>query len=131
MRPLALVLAACLLVACAPAAPTPPPPTAAPAPTKPAAAPSPTAGVDYVALRTSLMSPLGGLIVATRDDSATRASQLAAFNAAAEKVDAAIKSDMSVNANRLHSVIVNTRDAAIRGDVATLERQRAELLMVR
>lgn len=124
-----LVLAAALLVACAPPVPTLAP-TRAPAPTA-TTAPSPTAGADYAALRTALLTPLGGLIVATRDNSPTRAQQRAAFEAAAVQVDAAIAGDTSVNANRLHAAIVNTRDAAERGDLAALERVRADLLMVR
>lgn len=131
MRLLVLVLAGGLLVACAPPAPTAVPPTATPASAPTAPAPSPTAGVDYVALRTALLTPLGGLIVATRDDSPTRAAQLAAFESAAAPVDAAIRGDTSTNANRLHSAIVNTREAADRRDVQALERVRTELLMVR
>lgn len=127
------LLAVCLIVAlaggCAAPTPTALPPT--PVPAKPTAAPTNTPGADYVALRTALLTPLGGLIVATRDQSATRAAQLAAFNSAAETVDRAIAGDMSVNANRLHSAIVNTRDAAARGDVASLETQRVELMAVR
>ena len=150
MRAAAPLLLVPLLVACAPAAPTPAParapvalatptmrvvtvigaPTAVPTPpARPA--PSPTAGVDYVALRTALLTPLGGLIVATRENSPARAQQRAAFDAAAQTVEAAIQGDTSTNANRLHSAVVNTREAAARGDVAALERVRADLLMVR
>lgn len=130
MRPLAPLLVA-LVLACAPPAPTAPPPTATPAPIPTKPAPSPTAGADYVALRTALLTPLGGLIVATRDNSPTRPQQRAAFDAAAQTVEATISGDTSVNANRLHSAIANARDAAARGDLAALERVRADLLMVR
>lgn len=154
----ALLLAACTSAPRA-AAPTPtaapkpaatvaPEPTAAPKPTavppptvapKPTAVPKPTVvpttaaakGPDYVAMRGKLLTPLGGLIVSVRTKSETRARHLADFNTAAVPILDAIKADMSVNANRLNSVIVNTRDAAARGDLATLERQRDELLLVR
>lgn len=149
MRVAAPLLLVPLLVACAPATPTPAParvpvvlatpttrvvtvtgaPTAAPAP--PPAATATAAGVDYLALRTALLTPLGGLIVATRENSPARAGQRAAFDAAADRVGAAIQGDTSVNANRLHSAIVNAREAAARGDLAALERVRADLLMVR
>lgn len=85
---------------------------------------------DYVKLRQELILPLGALIVATRNKSPTAAQHLADFNVVAERVLPAIATDMSVNANRLHSVIVNVRDAAARKDLATLERERISLLEV-
>lgn len=88
--------------------------------------------VNYGALRGQLLAPLGALIVATRErNEAGIARQLYAFEAAADRVLPAIEGDMSINANRLHSVIVNTREAAARRDLASLEGQRRWLLEVR
>ena len=78
-----------------------------------------------------LTRPLSALIVSVRDRSPTQAARLVEFNEAAEPVLAAIKGDTSVEANRLHSAVVNVREAALRGDVATLERERLTLLDVR
>lgn len=123
---LALCLVALLLVACGGVAVD-----ATPAPAPPKPTPAPTA-INYGALRASLLAPLQSLIVAVRsNDAANSARFLRDFNAAADTVLPTIAQDMSPNANRLHSVIVNTRDAAARKDVATLERQRLELLDVR
>lgn len=97
-------------------------------PTTAAKAPPAT---DYVKLRQDLMTPLGVLIVAVREKSPTADERLAAFNEAAGRVEPAIQGDLSINANRLHSAIVNVRGAAARKDLATLERERAGLLEVR
>jgi len=120
-------------LAAATMAPTPPPAAAA----KPAQPTAPTAAAavttpspDYMALRMSLLTPLGGLIVATREKSPQTPAFRAQFNTAGEKVLEAIKGDMSVNGNRLHSAVINTQEAASRGDLAELERQRLELLKI-
>lgn len=131
------------VVACSPAPTTVREPTASPiaismaAPTVvPTVAPTaeamrPTAGPDYGKLKTELITPLGVLIVATRENSPRIDQRLAEFNAAAERVEPLIAGDMSVNANRLHSSIVNVRDAAARRDLATLERERQSLIELR
>lgn len=123
---LALCLVALLLVACGGVAVD-----ATPAPTREKPTPAPTA-VNYTALRMSLLVPLQSLIVAVRsNDAANSARFLADFNTAADTVLPAIAQDMSPNANRLHSVIVNTREAAAQKDVTVLEAQRRTLLDVR
>jgi hypothetical protein len=141
-----LALLALLVVGCTPAtpAPTSKPAAAAPATAAPTVAPSPAptaepaakpvekpAATNYVALRQQLLTPLGAMIVSARDNSPNFPGHLAAFNTAAEQVLPAIQGDMSTNANRLNSAIVNTREAAGRKDVATLERIRVQLLEVR
>lgn len=82
-------------------------------------------------MKSALLPSLGGLIVAVRDKSNTAPRHLAEFNAAADKILPVIERDMSINANRLHSVIVNTREAATRADLASLESQRRTLLEIR
>jgi len=107
---------------------------AAPVPTRtppPPPGPTGTPPPDYGAMRQALLLPLGALIVATRDNSATRQTHLDAFNAEADKVLPAIERDVSPNGNRLHSVIANVREAAPRRDVGALERERLALLEVR
>lgn len=104
-------------------APTPVPPTPAP----PTATPAP----DYAAMRQALLTPLGALIVSLRAGSDTLPAQSAAFESAAATVEPLIAEDLSANANRLHAVIGNTREALASRDLATLERQRLELLQVR
>jgi hypothetical protein len=89
------------------------------------------AGPDYAKLKWQLVTPLSVLIVATRDKSPTTTARLAAFNEAAAQVEPSIASDMSFNANRLHSSIGNVRDAMQRKDVAALERVRLDLLEIR
>ena len=91
----------------------------------------PPAEPDYAQLRQDLVLPLGALIVATRGNSPNIPRHLSDFNAAAERVELVIATDMWVNANRLHSANVNVRDAAARKDLATLERERLGLLDVR
>jgi hypothetical protein len=107
-----------------------PGPTRTPRPVVPTTTPAPTP-VNYLAMRQALLLPLGALIVATRNDSPTRAQHLAAFNAEADKILPVIERDVSPNGNRLHSVIVNVREAAPRRDIASLEAQRMTLLEVR
>lgn len=92
---------------------------------------APTA-VNYRALRAGVLSALGALIIATREkDTQQMAQHFNNFNVEAEKVLPVIKSDMSTDANRLNSAIVNTREAYSRKDVAALERARLQLLEIR
>jgi hypothetical protein len=84
--------------------------------------------VNYVALSQQLAAPLGALIVALRDNSPTAPQYLASFNRAADQVSPAIARDVSIDANRLRSAIINVREAAERRDIATLERIRLQLL---
>ncbi len=116
--------------------PTPiaPPPTSTVSPTRtavPISTAAPTA-INYTALRTGLLTPLSALIIATRANNTQQMAQhFNNFTVEAEKVLPVIKSDMSTNANRLNSAIVNTRDAYARKDVAALESVRLQLLEVR
>ncbi len=130
---LGLFVVACSAAPAVTPQPTPlPKPTAVPATVVPTAeAPKPTAGTNYVQLRGELLVPLGALIVTLRAKSGREAMHLAAFNEVAARVEPAIAGDMSINANRLHSSIVNTRDAAARKDLEELERIRLNLLDVR
>lgn len=126
---LAIVLTGCSAAPSQTAVAVRPAPTAVPAPT--AAPPAPTTGPNYGKYRQDLLLPLGALIVATRNKSELTSKHLADFNAVADQVLPAIAGDMSVNANKLHSVITNVRDAAARKDLETLERERASLIGVR
>lgn len=124
------------VVACSSAPPSATPKAAAVPTPVPTIAPKPgptatPAGPDYAKLKWELITPLSVLIVATRDKSPRVEQRLAEFNAAAERVEPAIAGDMSFNANRLHSSIVNVRDAVARKDLATLERERQDLIELR
>lgn len=131
-----LLVAVVLSAACQapPASPPKPAATVAPPTAAPtiAPAPAPTRAPDYGALRGKLLPPLGALIAATRSrDSGNAAQFLREFNAGGDEVLAAINGDLSVNGNRLHSVVTNVREAATRGDADTMERMRLLLLDVR
>jgi hypothetical protein len=118
-----------LIVACSPTTPaivttpTPRPPTAVPTPRPPTATPTP----NYRELRTRLVTPLGALIIAVRgNDRSQAAAHLAQFNQVADEILPRIDSDMSKEANALHSVIINVRSHP--GNLAALEDDRRSLL---
>lgn len=85
----------------------------------------------YAVMRNQLLTPLGALIVATRENSPRQAAVLTAFNAEADQILPVIERDISCNASLLHSAIVSTREAASRKDPASLEIQRRKLLEIR
>lgn len=98
-------------------------PTVAPA--IPTAVPTPQP--NYRGMRTSLVIPLGALIVAVRNNNGPQsAAFLAQFNDAAESVLPVIASDTSKPGNALHSAIVNVRSHP--GNLAALEQDRLSLL---
>jgi hypothetical protein len=79
-------------------------------------------------MRGRLLTPLGALIeaVRNRDPNRTAAGHLADFNREADAILPMIESDVSKQANVLHSAITNVR--AHPGDVQNLEDIRRSLL---
>jgi hypothetical protein len=124
-----IILIAALLIGCTPV--VAPAQTGAPRPTAPATIvpTATTVRLDYVGLRTRLLTPLGGLIVAMRGDTGVQ-YQVDAFEKVAHEIDPLIASDLSINGNRLHSAISNTRHAISTKDVSELESVRRLLLEI-
>jgi hypothetical protein len=78
-------------------------------------------------MRARLVEPLGALIVATRERNTSNAATfLARFNQTGDEVLATLSSDMSKNANVLHSTVTNVRSHP--NDLAALEEDRRSLM---